>query len=409
MKKLLIILSASLILFFAVLVAIAARPEEKKLKLWEFRSIDTMKYSRDLSREKLNDQSFDVIIDDQVEKIAETGATHVVIATPYDEEFYPILERWVSSARKNNLKVWFRGNWAGWEGWFEYKKISRDEHLKKTQEFILNHGDLFEDGDIFTACPECENGGPGDPRHNGDVEGHRQFLIDEYAVTKSAFNQIGKEVLSNYNSMNGDVAKLVMDKPTTEALDGIVTIDHYVATPEKLISDINNLANSSGGKIVLGEFGAPIPDIHGQMTESEQATWIDEALFQLSLNPNVIGLNYWTNTGSSTELWNRNGTSRKSADVVTYFYNVKPVEISVKNEAGRTIKDAEITLNGQTYTANENGYFYVPFLNRKSNMEISSPGYIPLNTELKDENIIILEKQHENMFFKLQKLFNNFL
>ena len=30
------------------------------------------------------------------------------------------------------------------------------------------------------TCNECENGGPGDPRHNGDVVGHRKFLIKEY-------------------------------------------------------------------------------------------------------------------------------------------------------------------------------------------------------------------------------------
>ena len=46
-----------------------------------------MKYSRDLSREKLKDPSFDVVIDKQVKAIAETGATHVAISTPYDEEF----------------------------------------------------------------------------------------------------------------------------------------------------------------------------------------------------------------------------------------------------------------------------------------------------------------------------------
>ena len=60
---------------------------------WTFQSIDTMKYSRDVAREKLYDPSFDAIIDRQVGAIAETGATHVAIAVPYDEEFVPFLER----------------------------------------------------------------------------------------------------------------------------------------------------------------------------------------------------------------------------------------------------------------------------------------------------------------------------
>src|SRR3989344_2717782 len=227
----------------------------ERLSWWEFQSIDTMKYSRDIAREKLGDLEFDSVINQQVRDISETGATHVAIATPYDEEFYPFLKRWVDAARKNNLHVWFRGNWSGWEGWFGYPKITREEHLKKTEKFILNHKDIFSDGDVFSPCPECENGGSGDPRRTGDAAGHKKFLIDEYKVTKEAFRQIKKNVASNYASMNGDVAKLVMDRPTTAALGGVVTIDHYVATSEKLVSDIEFIAQASGGKVVLGEFG----------------------------------------------------------------------------------------------------------------------------------------------------------
>ena len=56
---------------------------------WAFQSVDTMKHSRDLAREKLHDASYDAVIDREVRAIAETGATHVAIATPYDEEFVP--------------------------------------------------------------------------------------------------------------------------------------------------------------------------------------------------------------------------------------------------------------------------------------------------------------------------------
>jgi hypothetical protein len=218
-----------------------------------------MKYSRDVSREKLNDPSFDRVINQQIKQIAGTGATHVGIATPYDEEFYPILKRWVDSARLYNLKVWFRGNWSGWEGWFEYPKITREEHIKKTQDFIKKHQDIFVDGDVFSPCPECENGGPGDPRRTGDVEGHRKFIVTEYKATKDAFRRINKNVASNFNSMNGDVARVIMDKKTTKAMDGIVTIDHYVGTPKKLVSDIGQISRSSGGKNSVGRIWGTNP------------------------------------------------------------------------------------------------------------------------------------------------------
>ncbi len=309
-----------LILVIAVCIIRFAPAKEAEVSHWSFQSVDTMKYSRDLSREKLNDPLFDKVINDQVKAIAQTGATHIAIATPYDEEFYPILEEWVKAARKNNLKVWFRGNFSGWEGWFEYPKMTRTEHKKLTEVFIMKHKDIFEDGDIFTACPECENGGPGDPRKTGDVAGHRNFLISEYIITKYSFEKINKRVASNYNSMNGDVAKLVMDKKTTAAMDGIVTIDHYVATPEKMEVDIKALANSSGGKIVLGEFGAPIPDINGKMTEEEQADYISKLLTRLKAMPEVIGVSYWTNIGSSTSLWNSDNSPRIGVSVLTSFY-----------------------------------------------------------------------------------------
>ncbi len=294
------------------------KPKENR---WKFESIDTMKYSRDLSREKLHDESFDKTIDLQVKQIADSGATHVGIATPYDEEFLPILKKWVIAARSQGLKVWFRGNFSGWEGWFGYPKISRDEHLKKTREFITSNAGLFEDGDVFSPCPECENGGPGDPRKNGDVVGHRKFLISEYNATSEEFKKIGKNVTSNYSSMNFDVAKLVMNKATTKSMGGIVTIDHYVKTPQQLSSDITHIAQLSGGKVILGEFGAPIPDINGNMSEVEQAEWVRGVLELLSENTNVIGLNYWINTGGSTEIWRKDGTSKAAAVELKSFFD----------------------------------------------------------------------------------------
>lgn len=291
-----------------------------KTTSWDIQSIDTMKFSRDLAREKENDTSFDETIDAQVHAIAQTGATHVSIGTPYDDEFTPYLTKWVGAARKYHLHVWFRGNMSGWEQWFEYPEIDRATHMKNIEAFILKNADLFRDGDIFSSCPECENGGPGDPRHTGDVKGHRQFLIDEYRMTQRAFAKIGKDVQSNVNAMNYDVAMLTMDKKTVQQLDGIVVVDHYVQTPEKTISDLKKLASHSGGLIILGEVGAPIPDIHGEMSEKEQNKWVKSLFSQLVHEPHVIGVNYWTGYGASTEIWNSDGTPRPSVATITSYF-----------------------------------------------------------------------------------------
>jgi hypothetical protein len=289
--------------------------------LWVVRSVDTMKYSRDIAREKAEDSSFDKVIEEQVKNIADTGASHIAIATPYDEEFIPYLTRWVDMARRYNLHVWFRGNFAGWEEWFDHKGITRTEHLDLTTQFITNNQLLFKEGDIFTPCPECENGGPGDPRTTGDVKGHRQFLIDSTRVANDAFKKIDIDVEVGYHSMNYDVAMAVMDKETTAAVGGIVAIDHYVSSSQKMIRDIEMIKKQSGGKIFLGEFGAPIPDLNGKMTEDQQAEWLRETLELLVENKSVMGLNYWVNVGGSTQIWNDNGTPRKAVETLTEYYS----------------------------------------------------------------------------------------
>lgn len=411
MKRKAIFLITALILLSIFILKNRASSSDNQVAWWNFQSIDTMKYSRDLSREKLNDPSFDLVINKQVEDIASTGATHVAIATPYDEEFYPILVRWVNSARRHDLKVWFRGNWSGWEKWFEYPEITRAQHLAKTDSFIRNHQDLFEDGDIFTACPECENGGPGDPRQNGDVDGHRKFLIDEHNMTKKAFKSINKNVSSNYHSMNGDVARLVMNKETTKELGGIVTIDHYVSTPEKLVSDIGEISRSSGGKIVLGEFGAPIPDIHGKMTEAEQAEWVDKALSMFMDTPELVGLNYWTNTGSSTELWDGKGEPREVVEVITKYYNLRVVRVRVIDEAGSQIKNARISLGERQFQPDNEGFFHIPYFERANNINVRADGFSPATFALvnQDEYSISLTKIQEGYLFKIKKFLKNII
>jgi len=279
-----------------------------------------MKYSRDLARLKQNDKEFDKVIDQQVSNIAKTGANYIAIGTPYDDEFRGFQKRWVQAARRHNLRVWFRGNFAGWEQWFEYPKIDYSTHIEKTTQYILNNRELFRDGDIFTPCPECEQGAKLQLGEYEKVEAHRKFLTEEYMRAKQAMSEIGKDVRVGYYSMNGDVAARLMDKETTAALGGVVVIDHYVPTTERLVNDIRQYAQNSGGTIILGEFGAPIPDLNGKMTEEEQSAWLNKTLTELAFLPELTGLNYWVNTGGTTGLWDANGVPRKAVKTLTEFY-----------------------------------------------------------------------------------------
>lgn len=288
--------------------------------LWPVRSIDTMKHSRDLARQQESSHSFDAAITTQVKNIAATGATHIAIDTPYDQEFLPVLTNWVSAARAAHLNVWYRGNWSGWEQWFGYVRMTPEAHIAKTTAFIQDNPSLFQNGDIFTACPECENGALGDPRKTGRVKAFRQFMLSEYTATSSAFTAQSKNVVSNYSAMNYDVASLVYTPQFATDMGGVITVDHYVTSPALLVDNLNQLSQRTGATIVLGEFGAPIPDLHGKMTEAQQANWIGNILEGLKNNRKVIGINYWVNVGGSTALWNDDLRPRQAVSILTNAY-----------------------------------------------------------------------------------------
>lgn len=368
--------------------------------LWQMQSVDTMKYSRDIAREKLKDQSFDADIEAEMKRIAATGATHVSIGTPYDDEFIPFLTRWVKAARKEKLNIWFRGNFSGWEEWFDYPQITRSQHIEMTKRFIIMNPGLFENGDIFTACTECENGGPGDPRATGDKDGHRKFLIDLFKVTQEAFRTTGKNVASNYFPMNGDVARLIMNKETTKALGGIVVIDHYVKSPDKLFNDIEEYGRTSGGKVVLGEFGAPIPDIHGEMTEEQQAQWLEEAFKLFERSEYLIGINYWTARGGSTSLWSGGGVPKKAVDTLTKYYSPVVIKGKVTDTTRDPITSARITVHGREYTTRSDGSFSIPLITDDKELAISADGY--------QEQIIAIDPTAPEVDIKLDKINKNF-
>lgn len=384
--------------------------QAKTIPWWEFQSIDTMKYSRDLSGELLDDpQRLNKMADEHVKKIAETGATHVAIATPYDEKFLPVLNAWVAAARKYELNVWFRGNWSGWEKWFDFPAISREEHLAKTVKFIRSNPELFRNGDYFSACPECENGGPGDPRRNGDVAGHRKFLIDEYNAQLKAFRDINKNVQVNLNSMNGDVARLVMDKETTKALGGQVVVDHYVATPEQLNADITDFAERSGGRVLLGEFGAPILDIQGKMTQDQQAEWLKKTLQLLANNPHLSGVSYWTHMGGSTALWQEDGTAKKAVDVLTTYFTPPTLRAKVTNPLDQPL--SAVVVMGPKKVTTEKGEFEIPYLTDKSIVTVSAEGYATADFELSEliqHPTIELQPTKKSLWYNIQAWFHRF-
>jgi len=207
--------------------------------------------------------------------------------------------------------------------------------------------------------------------------------------------------------MNKDVAALIMDKKTTFAMGGLVTIDHYVASPEELSQDIEALARSSGGRILLGEFGAPIPDINGEMSEDQQAEWIKKAGIALVSSKYLEGVSYWTNSGGSTQLWNDNGSKRKAVGALAMIYNPNQLLITIKNSAGDSVNQAKISSSERFALSDARGEAVLPYLNSEQDIKIEADGYTTSIYKLQHivaNNTVVLEKVHESTLFKLKKV-----
>ncbi len=335
---------------------------ETKPQMWSIQSVDTMKTSRDRARHELNNPGYDKQIEKEISAIEQMGANYVAIGTPYDEEFLPYLKRWVKISREHHLKIWFKGNFSGWEGWFDYpKNISPEQHLKKTSTFIERHPELFEDGDIFDPCPECENAGFW--KQPIDNDAYNVFRRKQHDTAEISFQKINKNVYTNLFSIIGGRAYEVLDRKTADNLNNVITIDHYIKDPENMGTYINYFSKVLHSKTLVGEFGAPIPDINGPMTEDQQADFIDAIFQQLYKHrSNVMGVNYWVIYNSTTELLNEDYSPRKAVEVIKKYFKPGMVKGIVTDTKNKPLEGVMITASdgmGKAVTDKDGAYTLV--------------------------------------------------
>lgn len=379
--------------------------------IWQICSIDTMKTSRDLAREKLNDPSYDDEIKFQLHLIKQTGANYVAIDTPYNDEFLPYLKRWVNMARAENLHVWFRGNWSEWEGWFGYpKNMTPEQHLQKTADFIQHHPELFADGDIFDACPECENAlwWP-QPDKNHD---YNQFIKSQHQSTSLAFQKINKKVITNIASIIGGRAKEVLDQSSLDALDKRVSIDHYIKDIQGM-SDYLDYFKNRQTKVVVSEFGAPIPDINGNMTEDQQAEFVNQIFKLLYQNRDQVdGVNYYVLSKGTTELLNDDGSPRKAFNVVRNYFSPEVITGKITNPLGDKLANIKVKLADDTFAqTNQDGSYILPLPPQTAELTVDHPDYqeqkVTIGQKQNGEMVIqdfVITPTHPDLIYQLRML-----
>lgn len=369
--------------FVVLTLFVCASSVEAQNTTWAVQSVDTMKTSRDQTLYKMSDPSYDSHIQKEVEEVKNLGATHITVDGAYDPQYIGWIKRWVAQARKEKLRVWYRGNFSGWHGWFGPKNMTREEHMSATREFITKNPDLFEDGDIFTACPECEYGGPGNPLETGDIAGFRMFMIDEVGMMKKSFAEIEKNVNVTSTSLNPDVAKKVIDAETLRQLDNTITLDYFFKDISVLQQGLDYFRQKHPGvKFVIGEFGAPIPEINGSMTPNEKSIFIDSVFRYLYMQNDVIGVNYWVTTGGATELFDAKLNPTNSADTVKKYFDPRIISGVVRNQYNRPISDVTVSLIGmEKFTAtDQNGAYHLPVINNGASLMFTGREYKTVQT-----------------------------
>jgi hypothetical protein len=375
----------------------ASETQIKSPEIWAVRSIDTMKTSRDLARQKLYDTAYDNTILKELTLIKDLGANYVTVDTPYDREFYPYLLRWVSLARYKGLHVWFRGNWSSWEGWFDYpKNMTPQEHLRTTTEFIEIHPELFADDDAFDPCPECENGGFW--KQPNDNIAYNEFVANQQVVLKTSFAKIKKNVHTNWTSIIGGRAKEVLNANAISALDGLVTIDHYVKTPKDMETYVDYFLSQLNSQVLIGEFGAPIPDINGPINQNEQAKFVDSIFSVLyTKKQSVIGINYFALSNGTTEIIDLTGNPNQTYTVIQKYFSPGQITGVVRNTLGDVVKNEPVkTLDGRNISStNSNGEFTLVVPAESTTITVGGGVYQPVqykfNIESGDKKTIALQ------------------
>jgi hypothetical protein len=177
-----------------------------------------------------------------------------------------------------------------------------------------------------------------------------------------------------------------------------------------LVKDIQEISEVSRGKIILGEFGVPIPDIHGQMDDKEQSEWIERALGNLTKENSLLGVNYWVSFGGTTAVFNGDGSERKAVKVLKDYFSPIVISGKVINEIGQPIEAVLIKADSRQVKTNEDGEFEIVSNPSLDEISLSAREYqekvLKVN-ENNDYREIILKKEKEGTIFRVRKFFHS--
>lgn len=272
-----------------------------------YRSVDIMK----LTKDTVTNQPSEASLQQLIEELSQINLTHIAISVPLDEHIsgespdstWVFTKKVADLIHAAGLKVLFRGTFAALEGIYGVQKAvgpnrqPQSYWLGLISDYITNNPDLFQDGDIWAPLPEQTGHGIFQDS-TSFLEGplpdnYATFFIDVKNTSDTAFNTIGKNVVTGQTANNyTEVASGWIFQSLFDAI-GVLSIDHYESDMTTLEQNIRDI-NTNKGQPVFHQEWADIND-NGNIAEYLQL------MDQLAGEGIVVGVNYWGGWAGTNE------------------------------------------------------------------------------------------------------------
>jgi hypothetical protein len=322
---------------------------------WPVQSVDAMKYTKDV----MCGQPTSTFIDSWLDRAVEIGATHVAIATPYQDvtcsgqtiSAITFTMAWIDQIRDHNLKVWHRHPNLKFEGIYSQTKDRSPDgfrHIKNITDFIAldaTYPDLIQPGDLFTPEAEPQNGGI-----NGvttcsqsicmfsSTADFNEWLRLAQLASELALKAQGIPVATTVGDPNGVLVGLdgfdgfitfgnnnpshlgtsKIEAATVAAKHNIIGIDHYPSGGDTMAIDLEELRDVwPSADVFISEYGT----IYSGLTDAQREQLIIDTFDAFVARSWVKGVGYWQfGPGGNEALINSDFTKRAHFDEVQGYY-----------------------------------------------------------------------------------------
>lgn len=287
------------------------------MTVWKYRSVDTMKESRDTCY-PLSSQLSAAQIAQGVNLCATLAVTHITVDCYLDYPSY--VATWVSAVRATGKSIWWRPKWNAWAGDNgAAATLTPAQYISATQTFISANPTLFASGDILDICSEPDLGPYWNATYgaswttgapNTATDAFNAFLLDCDTQVQSALASVGVSgVITTVRSLSSfwALSTTALYASTVTALNNTVTMDSY---PENSLTDpydcanartnelLNVVAARPGVDIVIGEMGY---SNNVNVDDANQLAVLTQELAYIATKvPQVVGVNYWVAQGTAT-------------------------------------------------------------------------------------------------------------